>query len=65
VSRDPSEFILVCWFGSNYVLLLSILRTVVPLNIFVETMIQLLQSSLKNRNNIIYLKDFFFFFTLW
>ncbi len=33
----PSEIILICWFGTHF-LLLSVLKTAVLLNIFVETL---------------------------
>jgi len=40
LSHDPSEIILICWFGAQkYVLLLSMLDTLVLLQIYVEVVI--------------------------
>ncbi len=41
VSHDPSEIILICWFGAQYFffLLLSMLKTAVLLNIFGDSVI--------------------------
>ncbi len=36
VSHDPSEIIVICWFNIKHVLL-SVLKTIVLLNIFLET----------------------------
>ncbi len=47
VSRDPSEIILECWFAAQETLL-SVLKTVELLNIFVETD-RLFQDCLINR----------------
>ncbi len=50
LSHDPSEIILICWFAAQETfLLLSMLKTVVLLNISVET----------------YFIFFYFFFRLW
>ncbi len=39
VSQDPSEIILICWFAAQmFFLLLPMLKTVVLLNIFMDTM---------------------------
>ncbi len=48
VSHDPSEIILMCLFGAQYFLLLSVLNKVVLLNIFVEITIHYFQDSLMN-----------------
>ncbi len=54
LSHDPSEIILICWFGAQkYVLLLSMLDTLVLLQIYVEVVIVLF---LKVQKNSIYLK---------
>ncbi len=51
-SHLPSEIILICWFGAQESFLrLSMLKKVVVLNFFVETVIRFFfQDSLMNRN---------------
>ncbi len=44
VSHDPAEIILICWFGAQkYVLLLSVLKTIVLFNIEFEESIIIFQ----------------------
>ncbi len=54
LSHDPSEIILICWLAAQETFLIIIyvemLKTVVMLNIFVETLIIFFQDSL-NKNN--------------
>ncbi len=47
LSQDPSEIILICWFGDmdKHVFLLTMLKAVLLLNIFVDTMIHSLMNS--------------------
>jgi len=51
-SHNSSEIILICWFGAQdkiLIILVLVLKTVVLLNIFVETMIN--QDYLINRKS--------------
>ncbi len=49
-SLDPSEIILICWFTAQETfLLLSMLKTVVLLHIFMETVILVFKDSFINR----------------
>ncbi len=45
VSHDPSEIILICWFGAQNHLLFSIFKTVVLLNILVGILFHFPQDS--------------------
>ncbi len=39
MSHDPSEIILICWFAAQETFLIIVLKTVVLLNIFAETVL--------------------------
>ncbi len=54
VSRGPSKIILICWFGPYGRSLLSLLKMVVLINIFMETMIHFFQESSKSLFEIKY-----------
>ncbi len=48
VSHDPSEIILICWFGGHFLLLLM-LKKVVLLNIFVKHYVFFQDSLIKSK----------------
>ncbi len=52
VSHGPSEIILICWFAAHkFFVLLSMLKTVLLLYIFVEIVLNFLQDSMMNRKS--------------